>query len=255
MSVAPPSRLLALPKEIRLMIYDLLPITRHHTITLMYLLAPQEFHPTIVTKRMSGSSLLATCHQLQSELSAHTNLNTLALEPLRLVTDWRFIHGAAIKAILLCASHGPTKCPRKQKLQKMVSSMHTLNDDFYAHTELHDILRQHASAYRPLHVEIAVVCGSEVLGSAHCLEKSIKDFYAWVEDVGMIQRKGEAQRLHVVLRPVPVSEEVARTVEATGSFVDFSHSKEFWEGRTRVVDLGKRIELAEWKKCWEEGLW
>jgi hypothetical protein len=223
MSAPPSSRFLALPKEIKLMIYDSLPITRHHTIPLRLPLDAQEFYPTIVTKRMSGINLLATCHQLNSELSAHT-------------------------AILLCASHGPTKCHRKQKLQKMVSSMNTLNDDFYAHTELHDILRQHISAYRPLHVEIAVVYGSEVLKSECCLEKSIKDFYVWVEDVSRIPRKGDAQQLHVVLRPMPVSEEVARMVEVMGSFVDFSHSKEFWEGRTRVIDVGERIGMAEWKK-------
>jgi hypothetical protein len=191
MLVPPSSQFLTLPKEIILMVYDFLPTTRHHTITLMYLLGPQAFHSTIVTKRMSGINLLATCHQLKSELSAHRDLNALALEPLRLVTDWRFIHGGAIRAILLCASHGPTKCPRKQKLQKKISLMNTLNDDFYAHTELHNILRQHISACRPLHVEIAVVCGSEVLESEYCLEKSIKDFYAWVEDVGRIPRKGK----------------------------------------------------------------
>jgi hypothetical protein len=53
---------------------------------------------------------------------------------------------------------------------------------------------------------------------------------------------------------MPVSEKVARMVEVSGSFVDVSHSKDFWEGRMQVVDVGERIGMAEWKKDWEEGL-
>jgi hypothetical protein len=78
-------RFLDLPKELRLRVYDLLPITtRHRTITAD--LGGVPYSLSIVSKR-TGQHLITTCRLIASELSNHREKYPSTPEKLMVVTD------------------------------------------------------------------------------------------------------------------------------------------------------------------------
>jgi hypothetical protein len=102
-----PFPFLDLPKDIRFMVYDLFPVvTRHHVITTLSRYNTDGCSLTIISYRIPGISLLATCRTINDEaIGMQRNTAALNRAPLRLSAHWQTLGGPALRAILPCASN------------------------------------------------------------------------------------------------------------------------------------------------------
>jgi hypothetical protein len=95
-----PLRFLDLPKDIRLLVYDYLPvITCHHTITALSngCSGLSDYSLTIVSHRLAGISLLGVCRTINTEaFLLQRNITALNDAPLRIRMHWQNLGGTAI---------------------------------------------------------------------------------------------------------------------------------------------------------------
>ncbi|KAI8932672.1 hypothetical protein NX059_010166 [Plenodomus lindquistii] len=106
-----PFRFLDLPKDIRFLIYDyLVAENRHHSITFHHDYG--KYALAIVSKRIPGIAILATCKQIHHEANSVCSTALKALSaPVKIATHWRAIDTPALRGVLHCASNnGPCSC-------------------------------------------------------------------------------------------------------------------------------------------------
>jgi hypothetical protein len=118
-----PFRFLDLPKELRLQVYERIPIvTRHHRIEFR---KDNENHTfTILSKHVPGIYLLESCPHVYSEaISLRKRLQAPNTEPLRLILHWRATSGAILRAVLRCASKKDDNCSGSSDLNAVFHEM------------------------------------------------------------------------------------------------------------------------------------
>jgi hypothetical protein len=217
MADSQPFRFLGLPKDIRFMVYDLLPlIICHHVVKVCGRGGHPERSVNIVSKRIPGISLIYTCRETYAE-ALPLQRKIEEAKALRIITDWRSVGGAAMKAMLLCAS--PNKCGDSPELAillhpvgscfsdrlkhpSMCNEAHIFYRDYDTHDELHALLNHGTPLKSRLRIEIAVKCGEDLFGLEGQLEQYCREFYKWV--ASMRPPGLEWQVMDIVLRPVPV---------------------------------------------------
>jgi hypothetical protein len=105
MSDTQPFRFLDLPKDIRLMVYERLPVkVTHHSLAKGFYVPP---NMVLVCKTISGINVLAACRQIHDEANAILVARLATLEgPVRIVTDAHNLNCRDMSEILQCLSAG-----------------------------------------------------------------------------------------------------------------------------------------------------
>jgi len=197
-----PFRFLDLPKDIRLLVYELFPVvTRLHTIAAAEagpshtttralaaggggIITSTEIGPgntpvhilTILSYRIPGISLLATCRATFDEaVSIRRSISAITNTPLRLKVNWYNMGSAALEAILLCTSR--QEYSRSRHLRALLAldargcydsvSMFMgfiMHPDFDTHEKLHDLLRRsEKNTGKTRHAKISIQCDGNML--------------------------------------------------------------------------------------------
>jgi hypothetical protein len=268
MADSQPFRFLDLPKDIRFMVYGLLPlITRHHVVKV----CGRGWHPersvNIVSKRIPGISLIYTCRKIYAEARPlHRKIEEA--KALHIIADWRSVGGAAMKAMLLCTS--PNKCgdspelaiilhpvgscfSDRLKYPTMCNETHIFYRDYDTHDELYALLNHGTPLKPPLRIEIAVKCGEDLFGLEGQLEQYCREFYKWV--ASMRPPGLEWQVMDIVLRPMPICQYADNLLKMQRGypFTDDVLTEALWQTAAWKCSVGEQVGLAEWKESWEEG--
>ena len=181
---ADPFPFLDLPKDIRLMVYDLLcsPTIRHYVAS-----AGQNYKLKIVKHHLE-TSILRVCRIINDEAVAiHKKLEALKTEPLRLMVEWHDINKPETAAVLRCASmadglcdgddsllslfpglirSGATLARRQNGFEQYLSTSASkpgldAHRCIESHKELHTLLRHFSVPRTPRHIEIVVECSEK----------------------------------------------------------------------------------------------
>ena len=277
---------LSLPKELRLMVYDFLPIEiRHHSITFWQ--SFNDYALTIVSKRLPGISLLATCKQIHSEATAlHSKRESLSAEPLRIMAHYRALNHVVMKAVLSCASRDPRACGGNKDLERVMQEMkylregggclqqipwvteptnfrtnlelrlppmspdlHIMGCDFNTHEELHALLRYNGESGTRRLVEVAVDCTLDTL--PQFLRLDCSQFYSWLAAMNR-GRTGDVD-MHISLRPMPQTDDIKVMLELDYAFWNEYNPPSAFRGRRWSYELGDWVEGEERADVWEEG--
>jgi hypothetical protein len=256
--ISPPSqtpfRFLDLPRDIRFMVYDCIPIvTRHHLVTAVssYPYPPAYYALKIVSYRIPGISLLSVCRFINTDaILLQRRIAAVNNSPLRLIADWHSVDGAAIRATLLCASEQP--CTTGRHLRILLNSRINgpeglMQRDFDTHEELHDIIRRSETNTRPRAVEIAVVrdIKDPRYGS---LDFRVFDLYDWVGVHG--GRQGERE-LEITFRLF--TEACEGLSMHQNPFLDEEHPEQCWQGKKWGCKVREGVGEKEKMTWWEEG--
>ncbi|KAF2827778.1 hypothetical protein CC86DRAFT_404825 [Ophiobolus disseminans] len=246
-------RFLDLPKDIRLIVYDLLPtVARHHTI----FSTEDSYSVKIVTECLNSLSLLRTCRIINDEaVTLHRKLEKLQTEPLRLIVHWRSVEGPALQAVLLCAANAVEKglnTPAQlDEIHRRVCSKFGPPIPSTSHNELHALLSRNWPSGATKRVEVAVGCTEGVKENREPLYLRWREFYDWIRTS---QDPGAPGQLDVVLRLMPVNAEVA-------AYLEGYHRAEYVD-RLRLIygyghgwraELGEWVSNNEWFEKWDEG--
>ncbi|CAO2652556.1 Nn.00g008390.m01.CDS01 [Neocucurbitaria sp. VM-36] len=282
-----PFPFLALPKELRLMIYGRLPvITRRHAI--QFHQNHEDFALTLVSKRVPGISIFATCRQIYEEATVlRTKMDALNAEPTRIVTHWRTIGSKAMKAVLRCTSRREGGCGGNTDLEYVLQQArehklemsHTRRDDknkefsriwgtifphdslpgfmfeptvlhcdFSDHDELHAILRRSVAPGARRRIEIAVVCTKSLRTGLCFLRTGCTYFYMWLSDMHY-DRTGDFD-MHINLLPMPETHVEKVLMELKYAFWNKYNPPSSFRGRRWSYELG---DWVEWVETWEQG--
>lgn len=236
LSVAQPFRFLDLPRELRLDVYDFLPITiRHHTIRI------DKCHDqaTIISKRIQGALVLLTCRTIfRVATILRQNIQALSMEPVRLSVNLVSLGGLPVEAILLYIS-GYNTGPAHYHRATWMGDTHTFVS---SRQNLASLLRYN-TPHPTCQVEVAIVCaGDSPLAHA----QSAARVFFWLVHVNE-QEGSLPKQLNVSLRPRITSDRVAALFKDTQVL-----------GEDRVSWLwkysqGRRLSEQEWDEQWKEG--
>lgn len=250
-----PFRFLDLPRDIRFLIYDLCPVvTRHHAIT-SFGLSPHagtKYSFIIVSHRIPGISLLATCYIINNEaVGLRRSITALNAAPLRLIGNWRSIGRTATKAILRCASKKECTVGEELKVLLGISFWEFFHCDFDTHEGLLTRFRRSSTTGRVVRcAENAVEFGDDIGDRCDTIAEWFHNFYYWVATMG--RRSGG--KMQLTWRLKIISEKALQCRKSKEDpFRATEFSEEFWEGEKWTSTVKGGVEEAEMAKWWTEG--
>ena len=173
-----PFRFLDLSKDVRFMVYDLMStVTRHHTI-----IYTQRHDLKIVTRRLSGLSLLRTCRTINLEAKLlYQKLEALRSGPLRIMVPWRRMAISSMQDVLQRAAKAAASCVATHSINRLspecgpcdikdrpfsqVQAMHRdtrlkygIQSPFTTHDEPHALIDKSSPSDTTRRVEAAIGC-------------------------------------------------------------------------------------------------
>ena len=269
-----PFRFLDLPKDIRLVFYDLLPtVTHHHTIhgeTECYWLK-------IVTQHIAGLAILRTCRTINDEARRplRKKADALRTEPLRLIVHWRVMGGSAMQAVVQCAAHGGATCDGNRELNLLMpveevpdseahspaANLHTLRRDvryvpdihcpFTSHKGLHALIDRNMPPNTRRKVEVAIGCTEGIKTENHEFVQLWSVFYHWVRWLQLIDTPGQVD---MVLRLMPANDEIAALFQDYRTRAYADHIRwSFGQHQNWKCEIGEWVLGDEWVETWAEG--
>ena len=251
MTTPQPFRFMDLPPELRLMVYERMPIVTRHHVILSEQYSTVDF--TIISKRIPGISILGACRKIHWEADILRKKMDRA-RTFRIIVNWHQFGGDMMRAVLQCAS--PNKCEDRKDLNMLLQSLRLYQSlqygdfDFPTQKELHAILHYDTAPNTPLRVEIAVGCGDDLYGAAWWgLHQQRRLFKEWISDTSVARLP---HAMDIVLRPMH-SYAIHVTTSADpftgGVLVNDSWKKGSWRCSADV-----QIRLEEWEENWAAGV-
>ena len=266
-------RFLDLPKDIRLVFYDLLPtVAHHHTIHG----ETEHYWLKIVTQHIAGLPILRTCRTINDEAGAlRKKADALRTEPLRLIVHWRQMAGLAMKAVLECAGNGGATCDGNRYLNVLIpmekvpdtavfssaAYFHTLRREshdlpdihcpFTSHDGLHALIDRNMPPNTRRKVEVAIGCTEGIKTEKDEFVQSWSVFYHWVKWLQLIDTPGQVD---MVLRLMPANDEIAALFQdfRTQAYADQIRWS-FGQHQKWKVEIGEWVLGDEWVGTWAEG--
>jgi hypothetical protein len=274
-------RFLDLPKDIRLIVYDLLPtVTRHYTLSTNN----DHYSLAIVTQHETCLSLLQTCRAINYEAVAmRRRLEKLRNEPLRIIVHWRSVGDSPLQGVLQCAALEYTKCNGSFKLDLLfpervdkvpryktgapprfvgppgwLDAQHSqsregldINLPFTSHRDLHAILHRQWPSETTRKIEVAIDCTGITKQDVNELRYHFSEIYIWFLRMQHVGSPGGAS---VALRLMPMTNDVAAMLEGWRSK---DYVEETWAcyGREHgwSVEIGDWVYREEWYESWDKG--
>ncbi|KAF2247114.1 hypothetical protein BU26DRAFT_520381 [Trematosphaeria pertusa] len=260
---ARPFRFLDLPTEVRLIVYEYLPIkTRHRQ------LGPkgEDFSfLKLITKSIPGISILATCGQIHAEALPilEPRISTLRKEPVRILSDFCMPDESGLKGILQCLTYDEASCSGNAEV---FEALQRPGGDIRTHEELHEILQASIRDIAPgRHVQVSLAACLD-LGYVTEREKPMlfamwySELWRWARNKTEIwdEETGRCHTNEKRHRKVSVSVRPCLTSTALQQALEMERR---WDsgvgpprvGRTIVVDEKEGIKPVEWEDDWEEG--
>jgi hypothetical protein len=257
-----PFRFLDLPAELRLMVYERLPIKiTHHTLdyynlTLSQLRNGEDESVAFVHEVISGSSILFTCRQIYSEARSllHSRVQALRSRSIKILTSPDVIKTDEFHSHLACLSHAA--CGANKDIRHFLHENHR---DIYYHYSAH-VPNQTTSPAPCRKIEIAITANDKNMLAQRT---SIRD-YTWDLRYGYTALRVKfrdnfqgplqsvaTQNLHVTCRMARM------TTEERAQFEPYRSSFGLNGFRTSAyqfyLDFGADVDQDEWNKEWAEG--
>ncbi|KAH4021890.1 hypothetical protein HBI25_020010 [Parastagonospora nodorum] len=238
-------RFLDLPKEIRLMVYERLPIkTTHH--------GDEEL--TLVYRTLPGISIFTTCHEIYDEAKAilSPRLATIRNQPLQLVAsphDHR-----RLDSFLECLAASEVNCISLKAIRELIAW--TYCDDCHDHYTEHDNLDL------PVNTPAQQVCLA--VRTTSSLGKTLQDrardvlhkFYDTYSDVTDTCKFTSCRYLEIEYRLVLLSPDDKALYAEVESPNNNSLAREYFDPShvfSPIIRKGAGIEQVEWDANWAEG--
>jgi hypothetical protein len=259
-----PFRFLDLAKELRLMVYERLPVkVRYHEFRLYiprnaaYLYdqygqkypdeskAPPDMR--LVHKTLHGVAVLATCRLINNEAAAILKLllDRIRSEPTRVILTTRSLSNHRIVDLCQCLALSETNCACAKDFRKVL----TIRDD-YSHTRDHE--KRSLTSLPECHLQIAIHNNYDNRRAPddmmHVLDEGFNDF---LHSMSIIfhPKSRHMRPLECLVRPALLSEQAKKSFAEIGPLdLDFFRPK--YTGCPRA---GEFIEQMEWEKDWTEG--
>jgi hypothetical protein len=264
-----PFRFLDLPAELRLMVYERLPIkTTHHkldydNLTLAQLRNGEEDSVTFVHEAVSGSSILFVCRLIFSEARSilHSKAQALRLRPIKIITGPDVIKTDDFHSHLACLSH--SACPVNSDIPHFLHESHREHRNIYFHYTSHSNSPSSSPANDPhasRKIEIAILINNkQSLANYTPVSHRMWDARVGYTILGIKFRDNFMGLLRMVsTQDVHVTCHMARM--SAKERVQFDHHRPFIGStrfRTSAVDVslgfGEDIDEEEWEKDWAAG--
>jgi hypothetical protein len=259
MSEPRPFRFLDLPKELRLMVYERLPVkTTYHTYDFNephYVVSNESTLNSfqLVWKTLSGLSILATCRQITTEATPiiEHKLRTIESEPIRMIaTPDTFCSFILQHSIIDCISLSDLNCASNRDLRKVMRLEHN-REEHDAHTTFR------ATHVPECHVDIAIKCVLDDLAktAAQCLQRlqyHLLCIQTIIDDeVGIDIEYRRA--MHIRIRLTSAWSDEDTLLDATSLADEYDPSWQPHKKHKSTIRSGSMIQTGEWEKDWAEG--
>ncbi|KAH7080918.1 hypothetical protein FB567DRAFT_606344 [Paraphoma chrysanthemicola] len=253
MSDPQPFRVLDLPTEIRLMVYERLPtMITHHSTAYFGLELPHL--PVLIYLTIAGINILATCSQINNEAGAvlKPRLIDMRKSPVRMTVDSRHMRDSYFDyciRILKCLSHGDLNCSHIKDWPTIFTQEETC---FMTHTHTTNV----SSHLETRHVEIAWKAPKD----PNLLDDAVGDlclnFDNFCDDAKYYLGGTRESIVKIRVRPALLASHGKAIFERIQPF----ESSPFWTNyvskpkqATLRIEGGDYIEKEEWQKDWAEG--
>ncbi|KAH7082783.1 hypothetical protein BKA63DRAFT_138025 [Paraphoma chrysanthemicola] len=234
-------RFLDLPKEIRLMVYDRLPMRKKYHAFRPSVPTPDPCHEqpfAFMSTALTGLAILATCHQIHEEASAILRIRIAHRDqqPLRLITSSKFLQDYSLLGILRPIAAGESLI--REDL---------ISDCLYAHI---DRQLRHQGQLDLIIAIRDIALHPPTAESIISLDFSVKMFCLGFYGLSGYMRDATTARLKICIRtvlPVPDEGKVVEPFACPDPFVGGLDTLE------HVVRVAKNITANEWEQDWAEG--
>jgi hypothetical protein len=261
MADARPFRFLDLPKELRLMVYERLPVkTIRHPFEFNEPGHPfndDDFDPILdlVDKTLSGLPIIATCRQINFEATPILDrvLRMIKSALIQLIANAHGISSARLENLMECISFSPLNCTGKNDLRKLISiegdKADLMTHKFRSTTDI---------PARQVHIAIKndpdyYPAGSYVDENADNPRDDFQDSLYDDMDINVRHTRGLHVRLSLALL----------SVEDKTAFVDYpfinNYSRGFGNRHEAEIEMkltihyGLEINEVGWEADWAEG--